>query len=373
MRHFLTSFIVVFVSYSLGLSTPAAGARSRNIDYNSVKSYVNSPGKKNIRTFVTKMEQGIPSEVYENAIKETKGQNGKIWFDAAKIGDNYGYFRLGSSKMFTRTSVKNGKVVFYVNGVEIQEKEFNNLRALKTKLFFAYLMGLKNRKVSFLDFFSHHAYAGSGGVVNPETATSNINIGGSSPRADDIATEPSESCIQALDRMDNMNDKEIKNGVKDARVVCANQPIFKNNTDDEIVDNVKLYKKENPEKKDKKWLWILLGVGALIFLLFMLKKKKEKKKEDPKNPGETPEDENPVGRGDDFPVPPVCNGVGAQCGDEQPVDNPGVVPVTTPYEEPDTPVVPTSPNDDPNEYDTPTGRSTNSFKLDKRAKVKTNK
>ena len=155
----LKNLICTFVAYSMAFATPAAGASSNAAsDFKNVKSYLNSKGKKNYKSFLMKMEKSLPSNFYEESMKSMKGELGKGFFDSAKITNRYAYFRFDGSKILVRFKTKNGKIVFIANGIEINEGDFKNMKIVYGKLFRAHIKGRSNKRkktqTSFLNLIS---------------------------------------------------------------------------------------------------------------------------------------------------------------------------------------------------------------------------
>ena len=155
----LKHLICTFVVYSMAFATPVAGFSSNaSSDFERAKSYLNSKGKKNYRSFLMKMEKSLPSNFYEESMKSMKGKLGKGFFDSAKVTNRYAYFRFDGSKILIRFKTKKGKIVFLANGIEINEGDFKNMEVVYGKLLRAHIKGRLNKskktRTSFLNLMS---------------------------------------------------------------------------------------------------------------------------------------------------------------------------------------------------------------------------
>lgn len=297
MRHLIKNTILVVVSYSLALSAPVS---ARSVDnFTAVKNYVNGGGKKTLKGLIEKMESDLPTSFYDQALKKTRGADGKRWYQAAKLANNYIYLRFNNAKVFVRVTEDKGQTVFYANGIRIAENDFRNMNKVQNKLYVAYLAGLPSKKASLLDFFKASESCASTAEVAPGDRT---DVPGVPP-----TNAPVDQCSLLIDQIagalqatppDTQTANELCQGpsVRDCSLppgVCSNIGSGAASGDD-----------------DNK-LGLFLFAAAAILILFLAMRNKKKK--NPEVTPEVPEDENGVGR-----TPPTgggvnCGGDGAQC------------------------------------------------------------
>jgi hypothetical protein len=344
MRHLIKNSILVVVSYSLALSSPAYAKPVDN--FAVVKNYVNGGGKKNLKGLIEKMEGDLPTTFYEEALQKTRGANGKMWYQAAKLANNYIYVRFNNSKLFVRVTEVKGETVFYANGIKITDNDFRNQKTVQNKLYLAYVAGLPARKTSMLDFLEFtKSFAGE--VVAPadrvDTGPAPAN------NCDVIIASITRSLQESPPDMQSVSEQCQNEAQRcDLQSVCNNR--------DAVVAGPGGANTAN--NRDKIGL-MLFGLFALFILFKMLRGKKKKAPETPVVP-EVPEDENGVGR-----TPPVtggvnCGGNGAQCpGTGTPTPVPGTYIPGAPSAPPTTgtPVTPPTTgapvSNDPNYYGMP--------------------
>lgn len=348
MRH-LKSLLLVVISYSLALGTPAA-AKADVDGFLLMKDYVNSPGKKNFQTLFPKMEKDLPTAYYEQGLKLLKGSNGKSWFQAAKIATNYTYLRFNNSKIFVRVATEKDKTVFYANGIRIHEDDFRNISTVQNKLGIAFVIGLPAPKTSLWNLFKfNEAYASS--------------------KFDETATGEPINVIPALGPVSGQTECDqiradynvfMQAGNKEGAAVTAQKMKEK---DCEGAAAVITNTPAATASNDKTGLFLFLAAAALILLLATRNKKK-------KAPTEVPEDTNGVGRGEGSGTGGGvnCGGEGAQCGGGG---------TTTPTPETGTPTAPPTGGGstdtgvtitDPNYYGENYGRAPVSSKTTKKKK-----
>ncbi len=338
MRHLYKNLVLVVLSYSLALSSPASAQSSEN--YSAVKGYVNGSGKKSFKALFQKMDKGVPSNFYEEALKKAKGSEGSKWFDAAKLATNYSYFRIGNSKIFIRTSVEKGQTVFYANGLKITDKDFRDLKKVDNLLYLAYVAGYSApKKSAFLNLFEIQDV--NAGQAVPETGDSEGVV--VQPQVKDECAEAAQAARSAHASNPQLA-ADIINAAN-AQSGCSIPPLVITNLGPAAPG------KTGMSNQDK----IVLAIFAIIFLLLMIKKNKKKSR------SEVPEDQDCEGRGgvgcddedyDDDDGQVNCGGDGAQCGEG--ATPPPVAPPTAPGE-PTAPPTYQPPTTDA-ESDTGTGR-----------------
>jgi hypothetical protein len=347
MRHLIKNFILVALSYSLSLSTPAAAKPSGSDNFIVVKNYVNSPGKKTFKGAFEKMEKDLPSNFYEQNIKKLKGDNGKMWFQAAKLADNYSYFRINNSKIFIRTTSEKGKTVFYANGVRIDDADLSgkDFRLAELKLFTAYAKGTAKNKSALLDFLkSVSARASTKFEPVPETSKGS---------AVDVTPTDDRNCELIKKQFE-----DAKAQAKTAEELAYLQDMSNQNQSCGLVMGP-VSGGAATASQGKANIWIILAMLA-AFLLLISKKKKKKASETPETEcgvgrGISPNDGKCVPRPTPTPEPGHvnCGGDGAQCGGSE---------TTTPGN-PTSPPTSGTVSDDPNYYgesSTTSGRSATS-------------
>lgn len=295
MRHYIKSFILVVVSYSLAMGTPAA-AKADLDSFTMMKNYVNGSGKKDFQTFFQKMERELPTGLYEAGLKKLKGTEGKKWFQAAKLADNYSYFRLNNSKVFIRTTVENNKTVFYANGIKIHEDDFRNINDVQNKIIIAYVAGLPSQKTSFWNIFK---------LEEANAATKYQEVGESQSvtltptSSNDNKTSECEQLRQEYTGALQSGNKQLATDLATTEKgkQCGITAAVAANTTAAVAGM-------NPA---------LIGIGVFIIAaLLLLSMGKGKKKNTSK---EKPEDTNGVGRGGDNPSNPGGSGSGGvNCG-----------------------------------------------------------
>ena len=173
----------IFVVYGM-IFVSSAGAQSNVSDFERVKSYLNSKGKKSYRTLLLQMDKSLPSKFYEKSMKIMNKIGGEGFFESAKINKKYAYFRFNGSKVVVRFKNKKGKKVFLANGVEIHEDDFKTMKTVQGKLLLAQLKeksNHRNKKISFLDLVrGDQAFASViteyGGTTNSEVHKVYISV-----------------------------------------------------------------------------------------------------------------------------------------------------------------------------------------------------
>lgn len=315
----------------MGLSSPVA-AQGPKDSLGRVRMYVNSSGKKTFKGLVEKMEEGLPTNLFEEATKKTKGSDGKLWFDAAKIATNYVYLRWGDSKIFIRSTALKGKNVFYANGVAINESDFTNIKLVQSKLYLAFVRGLPSKKSALNAIFGVEANAETTFVEVADgdpsaTAGKGAGAGPASTQEDQCAM-----IRQAYTEANSGGNTELGNQIAQANPDCG-------------LGILPIGTAQPTQSNNKMGLFIFLG----MLLLFLLLKNRKKNK----SSGEVPEDTNGVGRDDDGHI--NCGGEGAQCGNYD-GDGSGTDDEGEGGMNPGTPTPPPSrENYDPNQYgDIPT-------------------
>jgi hypothetical protein len=366
MRHLIKNSILVVVSYSLALSSPAYAKPVDN--FAVVKNYVNGGGKKNLKGLIEKMEGDLPTTFYEEALQKTRGANGKMWYQAAKLANNYIYVRFNNSKLFVRVTEVKGETVFYANGIKITDNDFRNQKTVQNKLYLAYVAGLPARKTSMLDFLEFtKSFAGDEVAPADRVDTGPIYLGNTGPanNCDVIIASITRSLQESPPDMQSVSEQCQNEAQRcDLQSVCNNRDAVvagpggantANNRDAVVAGPGGANTANN---RDKIGL-MLFGLFALFILFKMLRGKKKKAPETPVVP-EVPEDENGVGR-----TPPVtggvnCGGNGAQCpGTGTPTPVPGTYSPGAPSAPPTTgtPVTPPTTgapvSSDPNYYGMP--------------------
>ncbi len=339
MRHLIKNAVLVVVSYSLALTTPVLARTDSTQSFNRVKNYINSSSKKkSLRKLIVMMEKDLPVSFYDNALQQTKGAQGRKWFQAAKVANNYVYFRVGDSKVFIRVTQEKDKTVFYANGIRIHENEFRNINNVSNKLILSLVAGLSGKNVSLLEMLGFKsAFAGKFQEAAPSTPViTETPITAVSGECDILAQTITSSLQQ------NPPDK------RSAEEMCQTDQVKQCNLPANICSNMPIaVKKAGTGFFNKNNMGpIIAGVMGLAFLLIIMMRKN--KRNNKKKPGEVPEPTTGVGRD------PVVPGTGVNCGGEGAQCDP-------------MPGQPTSPPTDVNVYDpnyfgetvTPTPTNTN--------------
>lgn len=308
MKHLCKNIILVVVSYSLVFAAPVSAKTVSASQFTAVKNYVNGSASKSFLDLTQKLEKDLPPKFYEVMMQRTKGANGKQWFQAAKIADNYSYFRFGDSKVFIRTAKEKGQTVLYANGLKIDQQDFKNLKAVENKMLYALVLGMSAKKTSFLDLFEFkksfagqiisETAKGSTAIVAPpvktpcETYLANLT-------AIQIEAVDEAAKIRATEDYKKLNPQLAQECTPPAAVAANSQVV-----------------------RSKRDMWILAAasIGMLLFMIFMASRNKDNKKNN--NGGKNNDDEEPedgVGRGDSPTKPNKghvnCGGKNAQCGD----------------------------------------------------------
>lgn len=329
MRHLIKNCILVAVSYSLALSSPAYAKNTDN--FLVVKNYVNGSGSKNFKSLVEKMEGELPVSLYEQALKNTRGADGKRWFQAAKLANNYIYVRHNNSKIFIRVTEEKAKTVLYANGIKIHEDDFRNPTNVQNKLFLAYLAGLPAKKTSMLDFLNFNsAFAG-------ETAQSAQGTDTPAP-VNNQCNNLADTILRSLAQKppDTQTAKEICNQPQ------AKECNFPASTCSNITPAVVsgLQKGAGASNFSGPHFAMFMIFAIAMILLASRNKSKNNKPKPTKPPAEVPEPGEGVGR-DPVPNPPPGGGVNcgpAGCpGAGTPTAPPGGGTPVTPTPTPETP------------------------------------
>lgn len=321
MRHLLKNLIVVVLSYSLALSSPVAAKTNSLRTFDQVKSYVNGSSKKSFKGLIQKLELILPDKVYEDALKRMKAPEGSRWFDAAKIANNYSYFRILNSKIFIRTTEEKGQVVFYANGMKIKESDFRSMKLVENKLMMAFVAGYsapqKNAFLTILNILEADA-----GPIDVAPALPEQQVVADIEECERIAMSYNQMLTQDPNAAQSMLVAENADGD-----TCFIPPAVATNTVPAAAVVTSGFGRYLP--------YALMGLAALLVLFAIARNNKNKNNSTPPPPPpppttppttppptETPEDTSGVGRDDYNPYPTGgvnCGGDGANCGETTPV------------------------------------------------------